>query len=88
VRRALTLLADAAGLEIFRREAAGSGCEFCGSEMYRRNLSLFDQANQRYRRPDEVFSDREIRDFQERAAAASARGESGRERLYVRLATA
>ncbi len=86
-RQALTLLAEAAGLEIYRREPAGSGFEFWGSEMYCRGLSLFDRDNQRYRTPDEVFSDGELQHFQERAAAAAARGESGRERLYLRLAT-
>jgi SAM-dependent methyltransferase len=85
-RPALDGLMARAGLEIYRREPAGSAFEFWGSEMYCRGLSLYDRERERYRTPDEVFTEAQLRAFEERAAAANARGESGRERVYARAA--
>jgi SAM-dependent methyltransferase len=85
-RRAVAHLATQSGLEIYRSEPAGSGFEFWGSEMYRRGYTLFDHENGHYRQPDEVFSEIELRDFQRRAESAIKRGESGRERFYLRRA--
>ena len=83
-RRAIALLAARMGLEIYRSHPAGSGFEFWGSEMYRRQLTLIDRERRRYREPGEVFTDDELRAFDDRAAEAAARGRSGRERFYLR----
>ncbi len=83
-RAAMQRLAAEAALEIYRREPVGTGFEFWGSEMYRRGLTLFDGDRGRYREASDVFSEVERRAFDERAAAAAARGESGRERFYLR----
>ena len=83
-RRAMRRIAADAGLEIYRSEPAGSGFEFWGSEMYRRGLTLFDRDSSQYRQAEDVFSESELRVFDERAVAAAARGESGRERFYLR----
>lgn len=85
-RHALDGLMARVGLEIYKREPAGSAFEFWGSEMYCRGLSLYDRERERYRTPGEVFTEAELRAFEERAAAASARGASGRERVYARAA--
>lgn len=83
-RRAIVLLAARAGLEIYRSHPAGSGFEFWGSEMYRRELTLVDPQRRTYRAPQDLFSDEELRAFEARAARAAARGRSGRERFYLR----
>jgi len=83
-RSALIRLANAAGLEIYRAEPAGSAFEFWGSEMYRRGVTLFDTATRRYREPGDVFTAADLQAFDRLAQAAAARGESGRERFYLR----
>jgi len=83
-RRAMAQLADEAGLTIYRSEPAGSGFEFWGSEMYRRGLALVDAGSSRYREPGDVFTVSDLAAFELRAQAAAARGESGRERFYLR----
>jgi len=83
-RRAIALLAARMGLEIYRSHPAGSGFEFWGSEMYRRQLTLIDRERRSYREPRETFTDDELRAFDDRAAEAAGRGRSGRERFYLR----
>jgi SAM-dependent methyltransferase len=86
-RRGMAHLANKAGLEIYRSEPAGSGFEFWRSEMYRRGLTLFDRDRKRYRDPADVFGQAELGDFERRASSAAMRGESGRERFYLRRGT-
>jgi hypothetical protein len=83
-RNAMRKLAERAGLEIYRSEPAGTGFEFWGSEMYRRGVTLFDRDRGQYREPLDLFSESALRGFDERADAAAKRGESGRERFYLR----
>ncbi len=87
-RRAMAILARRLGLEIYRSHPAGSGFEFWGSEMYRRQITLADDVRRIYRDPRNIFSDDELREFDDRAAAAAARGRSGRERFYMGRKTA
>ncbi len=84
-RNAVRALAEKAGLTVFRSEPAGTGFEFWGSEMYSRGLTLYDRDRGGYREASDVFTPSQLNVFEARALAAAGRGESGRERFYLRL---
>jgi SAM-dependent methyltransferase len=75
-------LARAAGMKVEEELQAGTSFEFWGSERYRRNEALYDKRLGRAVREDEVFSERERKEFAERVAAANAAGKGGR-RVFV-----
>jgi SAM-dependent methyltransferase len=83
-RESLRRLSSIAGFEVVELEEVGTDFEFWGSEMYRRGLSLFDEAAGRLRAPESLFRPHEMQEFNVLADAARRDKKSGRVAAYLR----
>jgi SAM-dependent methyltransferase len=80
----MRILADGAGLEIVRTEYDSTGFQFWGSEQYRRGISLTDPRSHAFGSEGSVFSRREMKDFERRAAELNRKGIGDSACFYLR----
>lgn len=80
----MRLVADQAGLEIYREDRVGTAMEFWGSELYRRDIPYFDPETRRYREASSVFGADQVEEFKRKSAVANEEGVGGRVAFYLR----
>lgn len=77
-RQSISILARNLGFTVVAIEDAGIALERWGSELYRRNLTLYDAAKRSYRAPKDYFSESEQAHFEQRVTTARNEKRSGR----------
>jgi SAM-dependent methyltransferase len=85
-RRSLSALAGSLGFEVVAIEEAGIPLEWWGSELYRRNVTLYDRTQRGYRTLRDSFPAAEQAQFEQRVAQARAMKRSGRIIATLRVA--
>lgn len=79
----LSLLAEDAGLLLVHVDYEAEPFSYAASEMYRRNIPLYSEENHRLRHWREVFSQREIEEFETLARTYNVPGWAGRAAFYL-----
>lgn len=83
--RSLAITADRAGLEIYHTEYEHDDLVgYYGSELYRRDLPLYDEAAGQYRDIQAAFTPAELQEFARRARQAAHDRVAGRAAFYLR----
>lgn len=82
----LAFLANKAGLEIFDIQYDTSAFEFYGSEMYARNISLYDENSPLVSTNSSLFTNEEMDAFKARADQVNQAGQAGRAAFFLRKA--
>jgi SAM-dependent methyltransferase len=77
------ILAGAAGLQVRRIVWDTTSFELWGSEQYRRNIPLSDPRSHGMGGSGEIFTDREMRNFEQRAAELNRAGQAGRGSFWL-----
>ncbi|MEX0713592.1 MAG: class I SAM-dependent methyltransferase [Pirellulales bacterium] len=83
-RASLELLAASCGLEIYYTEYDSDGFAYWGSELYRRDLPLYEPEGRTVRDPASVFSPAELAAFDRQARQDNAAQRGGRGAFYLR----
>lgn len=76
--QSMRLLARQCGMEVVDAEYVGTSFEYWGSEMYRRGITLYDEATGTTRKATSVFGEEEMAGFERKAAEANRAGRGGR----------
>lgn len=83
-RDSIRILAGQAGLELDDVVFDSNGFQFWGSELYRRDIPLYDGGAGRALRPEQVFSEKELQDFDARARELNVQGRGDQACFFLR----
>jgi SAM-dependent methyltransferase len=80
----IRILADHAGLELDEVVFDSNGFQFWGSELYRRDIPLHEDGTGRALRPERVFSEEELLNFEARARELNDQGRGDQACFFLR----